>query len=468
VRPSRRHGLLAGAFLLYAGALLIAAAGAGPAAIAVTLALLMLYTVLMRPAVQWSGPGPAGLSRLALTVAVLGLLAALLWGAGAALAAVFGPLPLPVWAGVGVAVVGIALSRGVWSARREAEMNDLLEDALTRLKGFDAGAAADAGARRAATEAEDEALWAKVNATLDSMAGRIARGEPVTAEIDRLARLTITDEIWQELAEHADGSAGWERARLDFLAHPAIGALAITQWDVEGCLARAFAMPDPALHVHAIAAARAWADHPDAWVEDAGSMRAALAPWLDRLAADGGPQGRREGLAAFLEAATLLAAAAVEHERAGHAADDPAYVATEAALEPLREGMDDAAMAAVLGRLPPEGFRAAAQVLDLRARAGDRAAARAMILHATRPGVAAALAGRSPALLAFERAGPDAALVALFCARAGAMLARNPALADALPWPGAFRARAQAVPEQAEALHALAAAAAAARGGAVP
>jgi len=464
MRPSRLHILLAAALLLYGGALMIAAAGAGPAAIAVILALLMLHTVLMRPAGQWSGPGPAGLARLALTVAVLGLLATLLWGAGAAAAALFGPLPLPVWAGVGVAAGGIALARGVWSARQEAEMNGLMDDALARLKGFAGDMTADAEARRAAAEAEDAALWAGVNATFDRIAARLARDEPVAGEIDRLARLPITDDIWQEFAERADGSAGWERARLDFLAHPAIRALAITQWDVEGCLARAFAMPDPALHAQAIAAARAWVGHPDSWVEDAGSMRAALAPWLDRLAAAGGPAGDREALAAFLAAATGRAAAAVEHERAGHAADNPAFAATEAALEPLHEGMDDAATVAVLGRLPPERFGAAAQVLDLRARAGDRAAARALILHATRPEVAAALAIRIPALVAFERAGPDPALNGLYCSRAGALLARDPALAEALPWPGALRSRAEAVPEQAAALHALAAATAAARG----
>lgn len=117
-----------GAGGLYLGGLLIGMAQAGSQGFAAILAMLLLWTILMRPAAQWSGPGAEGVIRLSATVATLAVLAGLLYGAGRLLAMI-GWAP-SVWAGLGLALGGVALARAVWNPKKAGELDALLDQAI--------------------------------------------------------------------------------------------------------------------------------------------------------------------------------------------------------------------------------------------------------------------------------------------------------------------------------------------------
>lgn len=174
--PSRRHAALAGAALLYAGAVATGAAAGAAAGVPAILACLMLWTVLLRPAGQWSGPGSAGALRLALTLAVLAALAAVLWAVGQAVARMAGAPP--PWAGPAAALAGIALARAAWSPRRAAAMEAFLDDALAQVRaaappdGAELGAGYDAVLRPVADLPDDTpyaAAEAAVAAAMDRL-----------------------------------------------------------------------------------------------------------------------------------------------------------------------------------------------------------------------------------------------------------------------------------------------------------
>lgn len=123
--PLRPILVLAGAVALYIGGLLIGMAGAGLQGFSAILSLMLLYTLLLRPVEQWSGPGMAGILRFVGTLLVLVLVTAFLWLLGSALARALAPAPL--WLGMAVMLGAIAVSRLVWSPAKEAEINALLD-----------------------------------------------------------------------------------------------------------------------------------------------------------------------------------------------------------------------------------------------------------------------------------------------------------------------------------------------------
>lgn len=129
---TRLRWVQAGAAGLYLGALLTGMAHGGALGFAATLAVMLLWTVLMRPATQWSGPGAAGALRFAATLATLAVLAGLLFGAGRLLA-LAGWIP-PVWLGPGLALGGIALARALWSPEKAAELDALLDQAIAGIE----------------------------------------------------------------------------------------------------------------------------------------------------------------------------------------------------------------------------------------------------------------------------------------------------------------------------------------------
>jgi hypothetical protein len=124
--------VLAAAAVLYLGAFVTGwAAGGGWLGWSAIWGLLALWTVTMRPADAWSGPGAAGLVRLAAAVGVLAVLATGLWLAGR-LAVAFVPPP-PLWVGPLVALAALALGRALWSPAREAAVDAVLSEALASL-----------------------------------------------------------------------------------------------------------------------------------------------------------------------------------------------------------------------------------------------------------------------------------------------------------------------------------------------
>ncbi len=287
MRLTRRHGVLAGACLLYAGTVALGASARAGVAVPGILGLLLLYTVLMRPAAQWSGPGAAGALRFGLALAVLAVLATALWGAGQGLAALAGAPPL--WVGPGLALAGIALSRSLWSARREAEMNAFLDGALAEISGLAREVSAETEAARRRAREEDDAACGALLAGIDSIGARLAGGAGAAdlgPEIDALAAFGDAAFVWRELEERNAIAPGWEGVLLAFLAHPKIQAWEIHELDVSAAVARALSGPDPGLRRQALAAAAAWASRPHAFIERAALMRDELAPLADGLAPD--------------------------------------------------------------------------------------------------------------------------------------------------------------------------------------
>ncbi|MCC5985314.1 MAG: hypothetical protein JJU42_13235 [Rhodobacteraceae bacterium] len=128
---TRRHGVLAGGAALYLGATVTGWASETLIGWATIWALLTLWTVVMRPAENWSGPGLAGLLRLLAALAVLAALAAAIWALGQLVAMALPPPPL--WLGPGLALAGLALARAVWSPARQAAFDALLSDSLAEL-----------------------------------------------------------------------------------------------------------------------------------------------------------------------------------------------------------------------------------------------------------------------------------------------------------------------------------------------
>jgi hypothetical protein len=285
MKPKRRTLLIAGTGLLYAGAVALGAAAGAAAAIPALLGLLMLYTVLMRPAAQWSGPGAVGALRLGLTVGVLGLLSVLLWAAGQGLALLAGAPP--VWVGPVLSLVGVALSRAVWSARREAEMTAFLDEALAGITGLaqQVSAATEAARRRA--QEEDDAAHGRLLAGIDRIGARLAGGAGAAdlgPEIDALASFGDAACVWRELEERTATAPEWEGVLLAFLAHPRVDGWEIHELNVSAAVARALAGPEPELQRQALAAAAAWASRPHAFIERAALIREELAPLADGLA----------------------------------------------------------------------------------------------------------------------------------------------------------------------------------------
>lgn len=143
MRGWRLTAVLAAAAVLYLGAFVTGWAADGWLGWAAIWGLLALWTVTMRPAHAWSGPGAAGLVRLAAAVGVLAVLATVLWLAGRLAAMVLPPPPL--WSGPLMALAALALGRALWSPAKEAALDAVLTEALAGLSATARPGAVDNG-----------------------------------------------------------------------------------------------------------------------------------------------------------------------------------------------------------------------------------------------------------------------------------------------------------------------------------
>lgn len=220
MKPTRRQFLFLALGMLYAGMVLVGATGVGAGiGIAANLGVLMFYTIVMRPVEQWMGSGAAGALRLIMTLTVLALLAAVLWGLGRLIALAAGPLPLAPWTGIMLALGGIGFARLVWSPAREAEMQAVLDHALAELTGE-----AQSAEYRAMRDAEDEARWSRFNVEIATIRAACAegRGEP-RALVAALAPVLTRDTFREALIELDEiGGPHALRCSLALMARPEV------------------------------------------------------------------------------------------------------------------------------------------------------------------------------------------------------------------------------------------------------
>jgi len=132
MRPTRLQTVLAAGAVLYLGAFATGWAAGGWLGWGAIWGVLALWTVTMRPAHVWSGPGWGGMVRLVAAAGVLAILATALWLAGRLAAALVLPAP-PLWLGPLIALGGLALGRALWSPAKEAALDRVLSDALAGL-----------------------------------------------------------------------------------------------------------------------------------------------------------------------------------------------------------------------------------------------------------------------------------------------------------------------------------------------
>jgi hypothetical protein len=148
--------VLGAAAVLHLGALVTGWAAGGGLGWAAVWGLLALWTVTMRPASAWSGPGAAGALRSLAALGVLAVFALVIWGLGRLVALVLPPPPL--WVGPALALGALALGRALWSPAREAAVDAVLAEALAGLSARGRPGAVDTGPDPATLVPLDRAL----------------------------------------------------------------------------------------------------------------------------------------------------------------------------------------------------------------------------------------------------------------------------------------------------------------------
>lgn len=220
MKPTRRQFLFMALGMLYAGTVLVGATGVGAGiGIAANLGVLMFYTIVMRPVQYWIGPGLAGALRFFMTLAVLAVMAAALWGVGRLIALVAGPLPLQPWTGMVLALGGVGFARLVWSPAREAEMQAVLDNALAELTGE-----ATSAEYRAMRDAEDEARWARFNAAMATIRDACAAGQGDPRTLVAALAPVLTRDTFREALIELDtiGGAQALRCTVALMARPEV------------------------------------------------------------------------------------------------------------------------------------------------------------------------------------------------------------------------------------------------------
>lgn len=240
--------------MFYAGLIGLGMAGLGWTGFSAILAVLVLYTLVMRPVSHW-----AGARLFAVTLAVLAVASGVLWLVGLGLASLmWAPSP---WLGMGLALAGLALARSVWGPQKEAELAAQLEARL---------AAAEAG-----PVAEPEPLDPRLQ-HLDGflselrVAARRPGGDPsdYVDDISALVREGLVEPALDGLAQiDSDLALG---LRLEVIAHPDSGPSAG---------ARIFEILGAVLDMDDVAGARAL-DLAERWLDNGGEAPDGAAPAL--------------------------------------------------------------------------------------------------------------------------------------------------------------------------------------------
>lgn len=181
--PSRLTLLMGATALLYLGPLIGGLAGAGWPAVYAFAAVFVLWLAVMRPhewprdASRWRDPAVP--LRAVTQVLVQLLLVAILFGIGRGIGGVAGYLPdLPLIWPLALSALSVPLSRLVWNPRRAAEMDRMLDDAISQMNAM---AMPDPAAEASAARVVDEIAALGPDAALDAI-GRVVRraGEEVS------------------------------------------------------------------------------------------------------------------------------------------------------------------------------------------------------------------------------------------------------------------------------------------------
>lgn len=413
---NRKAVLLIAAALIYVGASIIGMAGHGGQGFAVILALMLLYTVLLRPAAQWSGPGLAGVLRFGLTVAVLAILSGALWLFGRGLAYLVGELP--VWPGIALALAGITLSRAVWNPTRQAQLDALLDDALLQLQGGGATGPAD-----------NEARWGRLNAVRSQV------NVDLSLEAAHALAATLASDLDSELYREAMidlsdlQSAGALRLQLALMARREVMPWWYDVFTVLSLLQVALDL-DEETALLACDIADYCLSEPDVDLIKATALLDGLEARLAALPADGALAPRLQEIVEPLRVAASTLGGRKESD------------ALAAGLALLEAGDQDGPFMAWLEARPlTEAMQSLLELAD-RAEQGDRLAAHALVLYATRPEVVRSLAGMSVPAIAFLRIDNEVALNTLFVQRARALLAQMQDAAANMPHPEEMQTRA--------------------------
>lgn len=139
IGPFSRTGLPALGIALYGGPVLAGLARHDWSVLPVLAALFLLYVAATRKPDLATGAGWAGLAIMAATQ--IGLVTTA-WAAGMLLASLIGAVTLPLWAPL--AITATAAGLGAWALRDAAEMDLMLDRALTQLAEMDTGAVVQA------------------------------------------------------------------------------------------------------------------------------------------------------------------------------------------------------------------------------------------------------------------------------------------------------------------------------------
>lgn len=274
--------LKAGIAGLYLGIFLAGMALPFAVALPVALALMLLYTVLMRPVAQWA-PNAVVLGISLLTLAALSALIVL---AAAGLARLTGAPP--AWFGPALGLAGIAASRASWSARKAGEMDAFLDDALNQLQGFASSFPAEE--EPAGLSAADAA---SVSAALERLAALPndppeAPARPETAaQMEAILAPLERPDLWQAAADALYSARREHLPNLEasalFLLRERVAWLSLGQFQIHDALLAAVRSRAGRIAISTAAAAeRALAEAPELWIEipDATRLRAAAADLL--------------------------------------------------------------------------------------------------------------------------------------------------------------------------------------------
>lgn len=265
----RRVGVMVAAALLYVGAFALGMAGRGVVGWSGVLTLLLGWTVIMKPAAQWSGPGLPGAMRAGATLVVLGILAAGIWALGQGAALFIAPPPL--WVGWALGIAGIALGRAVWNPSREAELDAFVTEATAELQSLaEAMERATIEAQQPEPQPSDSAPLAELEAALDELA---TAGSPPWESIDPLIAQAVATVKPLELslalfrrARSADAHTTERAALVAAITRPEVARAALGQEDLaEGFFLLAEA-EDLDSMAHLVArTGTLLAEFPDAW-----------------------------------------------------------------------------------------------------------------------------------------------------------------------------------------------------------
>lgn len=446
----RTNALLALAGVSAAAPLAAGLAGHGGATIVALIAAFVFAEVLGKPWVLPDAPTWRALAPLARQAAwkTAGVLA--LYGIGAGVAALTGWRPgVPLWLPVAMAVGAALASRAIWRPL-PPDFATVIDNAIAGIEGRGTFDPTDGPTPE---EAARDAVLRHVANLPDGMPD----AEAQRAIVDAMLRLADDPETaledFRRLLDQGLVSRTGRRGFILWATDPA--TLAEGRWPQAPARALNAANEDPeALALFAARAANLLAARPHAWEDfptESGVRRAAV-----------GENGVSVNAPLRALARAIRAATPPEFRDGSDGSPLPpetrAIRQAERVLARIAPDADDAAALAALATAERRCFMALADILDDRARAGDRRAARLLVLHATRPDVLGWLAGVAPTHRAFDRAAADAELTILFVRRAVSLVREQADHAWDMPVPAELRARALALPAAAEAiadLHAL-------------